>query len=217
MGFAGPIPAARSERPTPVWQQMKLKPPSYLMLGMLRLGARSGYAIKKTADLSTKYFWPTSLAQVYPELARLEDAGLVSRSDDPHGGRTRSAYKLTDAGETALLTWLRSSRQAPVQVRDEGLLRLFFADALPPSDQITMVRRVRESDQAAETRIRTGILPLAHTAKQSGTRFPIVVAELSADIYAYAAEWLTRLESELEAELPEPDAHSAPASSPPAK
>jgi DNA-binding PadR family transcriptional regulator len=42
------------------------------MLGMLRLGARSGYAIKKTADLSTKYFWPTSLAQVYPELARLE-------------------------------------------------------------------------------------------------------------------------------------------------
>jgi PadR family transcriptional regulator, regulatory protein AphA len=192
---------------------MKLKPPSYLMLGMLRLGARSGYAIKRTADLSTKYFWPTSLAQVYPELARLENAGLVSRSDDPHGARTRSAYRLTDAGETALLAWLRSPRQAPVQVRDEGLLRLFFADALPPKDQITVVQRVRESDQAAATRIRTEILPLTDTAKQSGTRFPALVAELSADIYTYAAEWLTRLEAEIEAELPEPDAHSKPITS----
>jgi PadR family transcriptional regulator AphA len=194
---------------------MKLKPPSHLMLGMLRLGARSGYAIKKTADLSTKYFWPTSLAQVYPELARLENAGLVRRSDDSYGARTRSAYKLTDAGETALLTWLRSPHQAPVQVRDEGLLRLFFADALTPADQLALIRRLRESDQAAANRIRTEIAPPANAAKHTGTRFPIVVAELSADIYTYAAEWLTRLEAELEAELPEPDAHSRLASSPP--
>jgi DNA-binding PadR family transcriptional regulator len=194
---------------------MKLKPTSYLMLGMLRLGARSGYAIKKTADLSTKYFWPTSLAQVYPELACLENDGLVSRSDDPHGARTRSAYKLTEEGETALLAWLRSPRQAPVQVRDEGLLRLFFADALPLDDQITVVRRLRESDQAAAIWTRTEIVPIADAARHTGTRFPALVAELSADIYTYAAAWLARLEAELEAELPEPDAHSRPAPSPP--
>jgi DNA-binding PadR family transcriptional regulator len=193
---------------------MKLKPTSYLMLGMLRLGARSGYAIKKTADLSTKYFWPTSLAQVYPELARLEDAGLVSRSDDPHGARTRSAYRLTEEGETALLAWLRSPRQAPVQIRDEGLLRLFFADALPPEDQIAVVRRLRESDHAAAIWTRTEIVPLADAARNTGTRFPALVAELSADIYAYSAEWLARLEARLEAELPEADAHSGRAPSP---
>jgi PadR family transcriptional regulator AphA len=181
---------------------MKLKPTSYLMLGMLRLGARSGYAIKKTADLSTKYFWPTSLAQVYP--------GLVSRSDDPHGARTRSAYKLTEEGEAALLQWLRSPRQAPVQVRDEGLLRLFFADALPPEDQIAVVRRLRESDHAAATWLRAEIAPLAGAAKHKGTRFPALVAELSADIYAYSAEWLARLEAQLEAELAEPDVASEP-------
>ncbi len=194
---------------------MKLKPPSYLMLGMLRLGARSGYAIKKTADLSTKYFWPTSLAQVYPELARLENAGLVRRSDDPHGARTRSAYELTEEGEAALQAWLRSPRQAPVQVRDEGLLRLFFTDALPPEDQIAVIRRVRESDQAAASWIRTEIAPLADAARRTGTRFPALVAELSADIYSYSAEWLARLEAELEAELVEPDVHGRRASSRP--
>ena len=51
---------------------MKLRPPSYLVLGMLRMGLRSGYEIKRGADRSTKHFWPMSLAQVYPELARLQ-------------------------------------------------------------------------------------------------------------------------------------------------
>ena len=88
---------------------MKLGPPAYLMLGMLRMGASSGYAIKKLADVSTRFFWPTSLAAVYPELARLERGGLVSRRDDPRGGRARSAYALTANGRAALLRWLRSS------------------------------------------------------------------------------------------------------------
>lgn len=68
--------------------------------------------------------------------------------------------------------------------------------------------RPRSKRDARATRIRTEILPLTDTAEQGGTRFPTVVAELSADIYTYAAEWLTRLEAELEAELPEPDVHS---------
>jgi DNA-binding PadR family transcriptional regulator len=179
---------------------MKLKPPSYLMLGMLRLGIRSGYAIKKATDVSTKYFWPTSLAQVYPELARLEDAGLVTRRDDPHGARTRSSYQLTDHGEEALLAWLRSTHEAPPQVRDERLLRLFFADALSREDQLELIRRLRETDHAAATRIRTEILPLAGPAEQAGIRFPAAVARLSADVYTYAATWLAEFEAELEAE-----------------
>ena len=109
---------------------IKLKPPAYLMLGMLRLGASSGYAIKKAADVSTRFFWPTSLAQVYPELARLEREGLVTRRDDSHGARARSAYQVTDRGDAALLAWLRSTHEAPLQLRDEGVLRLFLADAL---------------------------------------------------------------------------------------
>jgi DNA-binding PadR family transcriptional regulator len=179
---------------------MKLKPPSYLMLGMLRLGMRSGYAIKRAADVSTKYFWPTSLARVYPELARLEEAGLVTRRDDPDGARTRSSYRLTETGEEALLAWLRSAREAPPQVRDERMLKLFFADALPRDDQLKLIRRLRESDLAAASWIRTEILPLAEGAERTGTRFPAAVARLSADIYTYAARCLAEFEAELQAE-----------------
>lgn len=177
---------------------MKLKPPAFLMLGMVRLGATSGYAIKKAADISTRVFFPTSLAQVYPELARLENQGLVSRHDDPHGDRARSFYEITEQGEDVLLAWLRSERVVPTQLRDEGLLRLFFADALPGEDQVALVRRMRERARRAETWMRDEILPAAEAVEGAGFRHPSTVARLGADTYAFFADWYERLEAELE-------------------
>jgi DNA-binding PadR family transcriptional regulator len=179
---------------------MKLTPPSFLMLGMVRLGARSGYAIKQAADASTRFFWPTSLAQVYPELARLEDAGLLSRRDDSHGSRERFAYELTEQGREALLGWLCSTREVPTQFRDEGVLRLFFADALPGEDRLALVRRLRERARGAAAQMREEILPLAQALEAEGTRYPALVARLGADTYAYAERWLARLEVELDEE-----------------
>ena len=172
---------------------MKLRPPSYLVLGMLRLGVKSGYAIKKATDISTRVFFPTSLAQVYPELAGLESDRLVTRHEDPHGGRARSAYELTDEGEEALLAWLRSERFAPTQLRDEGLLRLFFADALPLEDQIALVRRMRDRARAAERWMQTEVLPSAEALERAGTRHPHSVARLGVDTYGFTADWLERL------------------------
>jgi PadR family transcriptional regulator, regulatory protein AphA len=176
---------------------MKLKPPAYLMLGMLRLGATSGYAIKKATDVSTRFFWPTSLAQVYPELSRLEREGLVTRRDDPQGARARSAYEITAEGEAALLAWLRSTRSAPLQFRDEGVLRLFFADALSKQDQLALVQGLRKRAKSAETYMRGEIIPLGEPLEQAGTRFPVAVARLGADLYAYAEQWLAELEKKL--------------------
>jgi DNA-binding PadR family transcriptional regulator len=177
---------------------MKLTPPSFLMLGMIRLGARSGYAIKKATDTSTRFFWPTSLAQVYPQLARLERSGLLTRHEDPHGSRARSAYALTEQGHAALLSWLRSPREGTTDFRDEGVLRLFFADALPEEDQLALVRRLHERARRAGAHIREEILPLAETLEASGTRYPAHVARLGADTYAFAEQRLAQLAAELE-------------------
>jgi DNA-binding PadR family transcriptional regulator len=193
IGFAVPVLAPR----TP-W--MKLRPPSYLVLGMLRLGAKSGYAIKKATDISTRVFFPTSLAQVYPELARLESDGLVTRREDPHGRRSRSAYELTGRGQEALLAWLRSERFAPTQFRDESLLRLFFADALPHDDQVALVRRTSERARAAQRWMQTVVLPSAQAVERAGLRHPNTVARIGADTYGFFADSLDRLASELERE-----------------
>jgi DNA-binding PadR family transcriptional regulator len=177
---------------------MKLTPSAFLMLGMVRMRVRSGYAIKQAADVSTRFFWPTSLAQVYPELARLLDAGLLTRREDPQGSRERFAYELTEQGHAALLAWLCSTREVPAQFRDEGVLRLFFADALPGEDQLALVRRLRERARRAGVHMHQEIVPLAETLELGGTRYPALVARLGADTYAYAERWLARLKAELE-------------------
>lgn len=174
-----------------------MKTSAYLVLGMLRFGAGSGYAIKKAADISARFFWTTSLAQVYPDLAHLEEQGLVTRREEPRGARPRSVYKVTKKGEEALLRWLSSSREQSPQYRDEGVLRLFFADALPPEQQRALVQRLAERARHGEKQIREEIVPIAEAMAEAGPRFPAITARLGADLFGFAADWMERLEREL--------------------
>lgn len=176
---------------------MALKGSAYLVLGMLRFGAGSGYAIKKAADISSRFFWTTSLSQIYPDLAELERRGFVTHRDDPHGARRRSVYRLTDKGEEGLLRWLSSERERSPQYRDEGVLRLFLADALPPEQQLALVHRLAARARQMERRVREEILPVAERMDDDGVRFPAITARLGADLAGFAADWMERLEREL--------------------
>ena len=177
---------------------MRLKPGSYLILGMLNRGIRTGYAIKRTVDRSTRFFWAASLAQVYPELAALEHDGYVVSADEPHGARPRKTYRLTEKGRHALDAWLRSERVPDFEQRDEGLLRLFFADALPLEDALQLVTRLRVRAEQIDRGFQDEILPLAQRA--SG-RFALIVAREGADYYAWRAAWFRQIETELTNEL----------------
>lgn len=181
---------------------MKLRTISYLVLGMVRFGATSGYAIKKAADAGTSTFWPVSLAQVYPELAKLEEAGLLVRSDDSHGARSRARYALTEEGEEALLNWLRSPREDPPTLRSEGMLRGFFADALPKHEQLELLRRQRRQLITVKEHLFDGDLRAAAKAIDAGEmRYPILIGDWSEDVLDFTYEWLGRLEGKLEAEV----------------
>jgi DNA-binding PadR family transcriptional regulator len=106
---------------------MELSPTAYVILGMLGWRPMSGYEIKSIVDKSTRLFWAASYGQIYPELRRLSTAGLIVGKASPQGGRKRNVYRLTPAGRKELLAWLRTDPEV-FEVRDEGLLKLFFAD-----------------------------------------------------------------------------------------
>ncbi len=177
---------------------IKLTPTSHLVLGMVRIGVSSGYAIKKVADVSTQNFWPISLALVYPELARLEQGGLLKRRSDPRGGRARSAYSITARGEKALTAWLRSPKVAPVQIRDEAMLKLFLADALGEEEQLALIRALRERNRESRAALQTEVVPRAESFEAHGIRYVAIAARFSADLLRYAEGWLGRLERRLE-------------------
>ncbi len=119
------------------------KTSSYVLLGMIRSGLTSGYAIKQAIEeMRMTAFWATSFAQIYPELAHLEAKGCLTRSDDPQGSRARSAYVLTERGLDAFLRWLSSPERPVMELRDEGLLRLAFADNLSTDHQLALLGRL---------------------------------------------------------------------------
>src|SRR5256885_15296651 len=88
----------------------------------IAFGRRTGYDIKTFVDKTTRYFWAASYGQIYPELKRLEDQGLVRGRPEPSGARARTVYELTDAGTAALEHWLASDAEQLDRVRDEGVL-----------------------------------------------------------------------------------------------
>jgi PadR family transcriptional regulator AphA len=105
---------------------MEVTPTGYVILGMLGWRSMSGYEIKSLVDHSTRFFWATSYSQIYPELRRLADAGLIAGEAKPQGGRKRNEYRLTPAGRKAFRAWLEREPEV-FELRDEGLLKLFFA------------------------------------------------------------------------------------------
>src|SRR5260370_37677846 len=141
------------ELPAPEDQPKCLPPTGRVILGMIAFGKRTGYDIKAFVDKTTRYFWAASYGQIYPELKRLEDQGLVRGRSEPSGGRARTVYELTEAGAAALEDWLASDEEDLYEVRDEGMLKLFFSDSLPER-RIEILRAMRPPAEPTPPQLR---------------------------------------------------------------
>jgi PadR family transcriptional regulator AphA len=177
--------------PTPPHPDADLTPTGRVILGMLALGKTSGYDIKQIVDKSTRHFWAASYGQIYPELKRLEDQGLVVGRSEPTGGRARMVYELTENGRDALRGWLASDEEPLYELRDEGMLKLFFSDVLPTRrvDNIQAMR-VRQERKLAQLRQ----LDAKSAAMPPG---PALTLELGIGFTEWFIEWCEATERRL--------------------
>jgi PadR family transcriptional regulator AphA len=177
---------------------MDLRPASYVMLGMLRVGSRSGYEIRRAAELSLRFFWAVSPRQIYAELRELEQLGLIAGSDDPKGSTKRRMFTLTPAGERALADWVVEPELGSFEWRDMGLLKLFFSDVATPEERRALVRRMRERAAEVQAYFEDTVQPVAaRTRERHGPEMPAVVASFGQEFWAFMADWCERLEREL--------------------
>ena len=138
----------------PKFPPVELSATARVVLGLIAFGKRSGYEIKTFVDKTTRYFWAASYGQIYPELKHLEEQGLVRGRPEPSGERARTVYELTEAGEAALTAWLASDDEQLYELRDEGMLKLFFSDSLP-EQRIEIVRAIRTREERALAHLRS--------------------------------------------------------------
>jgi PadR family transcriptional regulator, regulatory protein AphA len=101
---------------------------SYLVLGLLaREGPSTPYALERHVAATLGNFWSFPHTLLYSEPSRLEARGLVSETRESHG-RRRRMFAITSAGLEGLTAWLDRPADAPTELRDHGLLQLFFMD-----------------------------------------------------------------------------------------
>src|SRR3954471_1351769 len=172
---------------------------AYVILGMLRLGRRTGYEIKSLVDVSTRFFWAASYGQIYPELARLEEAGLIRSELDTSDGRGRKAYELTEAGEQALCEWLVSPEPLHLELRHEGGLKLFFSDALDGDERLEPLRQMRGAHQEVLEQLQA-IAPLNASEGDGEPRSPALCLEWGIAFQQFMIDWCAKAERSLAAD-----------------
>jgi PadR family transcriptional regulator AphA len=107
---------------------VRLGPTSYVVLGTISVrGPSTSYDLKRFVELTLGHFWAFPHSQLYAEPDRLARAGLLSEERE-HDGRRRRTYAITPEGREALDAWLHEPASGNVELRDLGLLKLFFSE-----------------------------------------------------------------------------------------
>jgi PadR family transcriptional regulator AphA len=164
---------------------------TWAVLGLVAMEPRSGYDVKRIIDKSVRHFWAASYGQIYPELRRLEQAAWIEGDDAPRGGRSRRVYRVTPEGRQALQAWLHG-HETRIELRDESLLRLFFADTLPHENALALLRGRREGYRGMLAYLRS-----LDDGQGKDPPFVDLVYQWGLDYCEWGIEWCDRQERRL--------------------
>ena len=138
-------------------------------------------------DKSTRFFWAASYGQIYPELKRLAERGLIEATTNRTESDRRTVYSITDEGRETLSAWIGSGEQVH-ELRDEALLKLFFSGHASPEELVGVLEAKRAEHLEALVRLRD-IEPMASESDDFG---PLMVLRYGKAYSEFAAEWCDR-------------------------
>lgn len=101
----------------------------------------TGWQLSESVEMTVGSFWNVTRSQVYRELHKLEEAGMVVAGE--RGARDKRPYDITDAGRAAFREWI-AREPGPLVSRFPLLLTTWFGDHLPP-EQLDWFLRLHRS------------------------------------------------------------------------
>lgn len=159
----------------------------YAILGLLTFGDElTGYEVKQRADVTLRFYWVApAMSQVYSELRRLTERGLVAADVRADGGRDVTTYAITAAGQAALREWMDSTPAGFPVLKHTVLLRLLIGHVTEPEQTRQMLHDyVGELDRAIDDL--RDVREALRGADRPGEpfRFPSLVADWGLDYFA---------------------------------
>jgi DNA-binding PadR family transcriptional regulator len=163
-------------------------------LGLLAQEPGSGYDLLKHFEKSMANVWPATQSQLYGELNKLADAGLIEVSDI--GPRGRKEYRITEAGRAELRRWVTSPQDEPF--RSAGLLRVFLLGEVPPDQARDHVVAIAESADAEVKRLEE-LRDSTHWGDDDASFYGYAALEHGLRSHAMEADWARWLVREMDA------------------
>lgn len=103
----------------------------HALLGVLKDRPLTGYDLVRHFQGTVGFLWSAPQSQIYPELRRMEAAGLIKARVAPRGQRAQKRiYSVTDEGMTELRRWAGAFMPLPAH-RDPVHLKAAFFDLAP--------------------------------------------------------------------------------------
>ncbi|HTD76372.1 MAG TPA: PadR family transcriptional regulator [Chloroflexota bacterium] len=103
----------------------------HALLGVLKDRPLTGYDLVRHFQGTVGFLWSAPQSQIYPELRRMEAAGLVTARVAPRGLRAQKRiYSVTDEGMSELRRWAGAFMPLPAH-RDPVHLKAAFFDLAP--------------------------------------------------------------------------------------
>ncbi len=150
----------------------RLNPISAIVLGLLAdHGPSTSYDLKRHVDDTVGHFWSFPHSQLYAEPRRLAELGLLTEQQE-EGGRRRRLYHLTDAGHAALRGWL-ATPAGEGELRDPGLLRLFFAAHGTPEQRRALAAEQGNLHAARLAEYQRAWASIGTTLRQHPSTYPL--------------------------------------------
>ena len=99
----------------------------YILLGLLSKKKMTGYELNQSFKNEIGEFWQAKHSQIYPELAKMEEQGIIQHQVEITGEKLeKKVYELTEEGKEQLAEWIHTpTNELPVN-RDEFVLKLYF-------------------------------------------------------------------------------------------
>ncbi|MBO0681034.1 PadR family transcriptional regulator [Mycolicibacterium sp. S2-37] len=119
-------------------------------LGLLAQQPGSGYDLLRRFEQSMANVWPATQSQLYGELNKLAEAGLIEVTDV--GARGRKEYAVTESGRAELVRWVTSPQDDP-PLRSAALLRVFLLAEIPADDARSHLRALAHHARAEHRRL----------------------------------------------------------------
>jgi DNA-binding PadR family transcriptional regulator len=101
----------------------------YSILGLLHYEDMHGYRIKEHIEKNFGHMWSINYGQIYPNLKKLQEEGLIKMKEIVQNGEKgppKKLYAITPKGKEEFARWLGSFPEKPMILRDPFLMRFVF-------------------------------------------------------------------------------------------